>query len=156
MPIRRYMQERAVFSPQALSAMSKALTDTVEILGIGRDEAKRRDVARFLIRLMQEDGSLDAITMRDSAVALGRCRLLRPSRARSPLIMAGAPSWPRSAGFFITAKPAFSRRPWLNRRPSLRRLGGALSDLGDRCTDPRANQSPVAPAHALPGRGSWP
>jgi hypothetical protein len=69
MPIRRYMQEGAVFSPQALSAMSKALTDTVEILGIGRDEAKRRDVARFLIRLMQEDGSLDAITMRDRAVA---------------------------------------------------------------------------------------
>jgi hypothetical protein len=69
MPIRRYMQEGAVFPPQALSAMSQALTDTVEILGVGSDEAKRRDVARFLIRLMQEDGSLDAITLRDKAVA---------------------------------------------------------------------------------------
>ena len=69
MPIRRYMQEGAVFSPQALSAMSQALIVTVEILGIGSDEAKRRDVARFLIRLMREDGSLDAITLRDRAVA---------------------------------------------------------------------------------------
>jgi hypothetical protein len=70
MPIRRYMQEGAVFSPQALSAMSQALIVTVEILGIERDEAKRRDVARFLIRLMQEDGGLDAITLRDRAVAV--------------------------------------------------------------------------------------
>jgi hypothetical protein len=69
MPIRRYMQKGTVFTPQVLSAMSQALTDTVEILGIGSDEAKRRDVARFIIRLMQEDGSLDAITLRDRAVA---------------------------------------------------------------------------------------
>jgi hypothetical protein len=63
------MQEGAVFSPQALSAMSQALIVTVEILGIESDEAKRRDVARFLIRLMQEDGTLDAITLRDMVVA---------------------------------------------------------------------------------------
>ena len=69
MPIRRYIQEGAVFSPQALSAMSQALIVTVEILGIGSDEEKRRDVARFLIRLMREDGSLDAIALRDRAVA---------------------------------------------------------------------------------------
>ena len=74
MPIRRYMQEGGVFSPQALSAMSHAFIVTVEILGIGVNEAKRRDVARLLIRLMQEDGSLDAITLRDRAVAaLERC-----------------------------------------------------------------------------------
>ena len=72
MPIRRYMQKGTVFTPQVLSAMSQALTDTVEILGIGSDEAKRRDVARFIIRLMQEDGSLDAIALRDRAIpALG-------------------------------------------------------------------------------------
>jgi hypothetical protein len=69
MPIRRYIKEGAVFTPQALSAMSHALIDTVEILGIGSAEAKRRDVARFLIRLMQENGSLDARTLRDRAVA---------------------------------------------------------------------------------------
>jgi len=69
MPIRRYMQEGAVFSPQALSAMSQALIVTVEILGIGSDEAKRRDVARFLIRLTRSARTLDAITLRDMAVA---------------------------------------------------------------------------------------
>ena len=69
MPIRRYTREGAVFTPQALSAMSQALTDTVEILGIGSNEAKRRDLARFIIRLMQQDGSLDAITLRDRAIA---------------------------------------------------------------------------------------
>ena len=56
--------------PQALSAMSQALTDTVEILGIGSDEAKRRDIARFIIRLTTlEDDSLDAAPLRDRAVA---------------------------------------------------------------------------------------
>jgi hypothetical protein len=69
MPIRRYMQKGAVFTPQALSAMSQALTDTVEILGIGSDEAKRRDIARFIIRLALEDDSLDAAPLRDRAVA---------------------------------------------------------------------------------------
>jgi hypothetical protein len=69
MPIRRYVHEGAVFSPQALSAMSQAFIVTVENLGIGSDEAKRRDVARFLIRLIQEDGSLDATTLRDKAIA---------------------------------------------------------------------------------------
>jgi hypothetical protein len=46
MPLRRDMQEGAVFSPQALSAISKELKDTVEILGIGRDEAKRVETSR--------------------------------------------------------------------------------------------------------------
>ena len=110
MPIRRYVQEGAVFTPQALSAMSQALTDTVEILGIGSEEAKRRDVARFIIRLMQEDGSLDAITLRDRAVAalggIAYCGLQGLSR---PRIMAQAPRWPRG-GSFMRAKPARSRR----------------------------------------------
>jgi hypothetical protein len=52
--------------------MGKALQATTEILGIGSDEAKRQVVAKFLIRLAQEDGSLDATTLRDKAVvALG-------------------------------------------------------------------------------------
>jgi hypothetical protein len=52
--------------------MSKALEATVEILGIGRDEAKRRGVAKFIIRLAREDDSLDAKALRDRAVeALG-------------------------------------------------------------------------------------
>src|ERR1700721_966200 len=66
MPIRRYMRD---CSQQALSAMSQELIVTEAILGTGRYKAKRRDGARFLIRLMQEDGSLDAITLRDRTVA---------------------------------------------------------------------------------------
>ena len=68
MPIRRYV-EKGVFTPQALSAMSKALEATTEILRIEGDEAKRQAVARFIIRLSREDNSLDAAELRDKAVA---------------------------------------------------------------------------------------
>ena len=71
MPIRRYVEE-GVFTPQALSAMSTALEATMEILGIEGDEAKRRAVAKFIIRLAQKDGNLDAAALRDRTVtALG-------------------------------------------------------------------------------------
>ena len=68
MPIRRYV-EKGVFTPEALSAMSKALVATTETLGIEGDEAKRQAVARFIIRLSREDNSLGAAEMRDKAVA---------------------------------------------------------------------------------------
>jgi hypothetical protein len=45
MPIRRYMEKGIVFTPEALSAMNKALTDTAEILGIRDDKTpSRREV----------------------------------------------------------------------------------------------------------------
>jgi hypothetical protein len=69
MPIRRYVEKGDVFTPQALSAMSKALEATTEILGIEGNEAKRQAVARFIIRLAREDDSLDAAELRDKAVA---------------------------------------------------------------------------------------
>jgi hypothetical protein len=69
MPIRRYLEKGVVFTPEALSSMGKALEETTEILGISSDEAKRRDVARFIIRLTQEDDNLDADALRDRAVA---------------------------------------------------------------------------------------
>jgi hypothetical protein len=69
MPIRRYVEKGVVFAPQALSAMSKALEATTEILGIEGDEAKRQAVAKFIIRLAREDDSLDAAELRDRAVA---------------------------------------------------------------------------------------
>ena len=69
MPIKRYGEKGVVFSPQSLSAMSKALEATTETLGIGSDEAKRQAVAKFIIRLAQEDESLDASALRDRAVA---------------------------------------------------------------------------------------
>jgi hypothetical protein len=68
MPIRCYVEE-GVFTPQALSAMSKALDATTEILGIEGDEARRQAVARFIIRLARKDDSLDAAELRDKAVA---------------------------------------------------------------------------------------
>ena len=69
MPIRRYVEKGVVFTPQALSAMSKALEATTGILGIEGDEAKRQAVARFIIRLAREDASFDAAELRDKAVA---------------------------------------------------------------------------------------
>jgi hypothetical protein len=69
MPIRRYVEKGVVFTSQALSAMSKALEATTEILGIEGDEAKRQAVAKFFMRLAREDDSLDAAELRDKAVA---------------------------------------------------------------------------------------
>ena len=69
MPIRRYLEKGVVFTPQALSAMSKALEATTEILGVEGDEAKRQAIAKFIIRLAREDDSLDAAELRDKAVA---------------------------------------------------------------------------------------
>jgi hypothetical protein len=69
MPIRRYVEKGVVFTPQALSAMSKAFEATTEILGIGPNEPKRQAVARFIIRLAQEDGDIEAAALRDKALA---------------------------------------------------------------------------------------
>jgi hypothetical protein len=69
MPMRRYLEKGVVFTPEALSAMGKALEETTEILGISSIEANRRDVARFIIRLAQEDDSLGAAALRDRTVA---------------------------------------------------------------------------------------
>src|SRR6202020_3214966 len=84
MPIRRYVEE-GVFTPQALSAMSTALETTMEILGLDGDEAKRRAVARFIIRLASEDDSLDAAELRDRAVAaLGGVAYIAIAQAPQP------------------------------------------------------------------------
>ena len=69
MPIRRYVEKGVVFTPQALSSMSRALEATTETLGMGSDEKNCQAVARFIIRLAREDDSLDATALRDKAVA---------------------------------------------------------------------------------------
>ena len=52
--------------------MGKALEATAEI-HVGSDEAKRRAIAKSIIRVAKEDDSLDAVALRDRAVAaLGR------------------------------------------------------------------------------------
>ena len=84
MPIRRYV-EKGVFTPEALSAMSKALVATTEILSIEGDEAKRQAVARFIIRLARDDNSLDAAELRDKAVAaLGGVAYIAIAQAPQP------------------------------------------------------------------------
>jgi hypothetical protein len=63
--------------------MSKAFAATTETLGIGSDEAKRLAVAKFIIRLAQEDKSLDASALRDRAVAaLGAAAYCAPGSAQ--------------------------------------------------------------------------
>jgi hypothetical protein len=88
MPIKNTVENGTVFTPKVLSAMGKALEATVETLGIGNDEKKRQSVAKFLLRLVKEDDTLDAMTLRDRAVtALGGVAyldLLPNSRAEQP------------------------------------------------------------------------
>ena len=85
MPSRRYVEKGVVFTPQALAAMSKALEGATEVLGIGSDEAKRRTVARFIVRLAQEDDSLHAAGLRDKAVvALGGIAYIAMVQSASP------------------------------------------------------------------------
>ena len=88
MPIRRYVEKGVVFTPQALSAMRKALEATTEILAIEGDEAKGQTVGRFIVRLAREDASLDAAELRIRPwrrwEASRTSRLLRPLSPRNP------------------------------------------------------------------------
>jgi hypothetical protein len=68
MPIRHYIGE-GVFTPQAISSMSEALTETTRILGIAGDETQRQIVARFIVRVASEDDSLDAADLRERVFA---------------------------------------------------------------------------------------
>jgi hypothetical protein len=56
-----------------LPTSGASFEDAVDILGIGpSDEAKREAVARFIIKLAEIDGGVDAASLRDKAVmALG-------------------------------------------------------------------------------------
>jgi hypothetical protein len=63
------VEKGIVFKPQALAEMSKALEGATEALGIDSDEIKRQAVAKLIIRLAQEDNSLDAAALGDRAVA---------------------------------------------------------------------------------------
>jgi len=68
MPIRRYVEKGVVFSPEALSAMSKAYEAAIWTLGPGCDEMKREAVAKVIIQLAQE-GNFDTVTLHRRAVA---------------------------------------------------------------------------------------
>ena len=70
MPIEAYLPTSgASFGPEAVTNMGKALDGAVDILGIGpSDEPKREAVARFIIKLAEIDGGVDAASLRDKAV----------------------------------------------------------------------------------------
>jgi hypothetical protein len=74
MPIRAYLPTSgASFRPESAANRGTALDGAVDILGIGPgDETKREAVARFIIKLAEVDGRVDAESLRDKAVmALG-------------------------------------------------------------------------------------
>ena len=74
MPIEAYLPTSgASFSPEAVTNMGKAFEGAVDVFGIGpSDETKREAVARFIIKLAEIDGGVDAVSLRDKAVmALG-------------------------------------------------------------------------------------
>jgi hypothetical protein len=69
MPITRYLEHGSVFAPEALASMGQALEETCKTIGFGGDDKKRQVVAKFIIRLAQENGNLDAGALRNKAVA---------------------------------------------------------------------------------------
>ena len=75
MPIEAYLPTSgASFGPEAGTNMGKALEEAVDILKIGpSDETKREAVARFIIKLAEIEGGVDAASLRGKAVmALAR------------------------------------------------------------------------------------
>ena len=101
--------------------MGKALEETTVILGISSDEAKRGDVARFIIRLAQEDDSLDAAALRDWTVAalggVAHCALPEIPQTSNPC-----------------ASTEVTEKRWVSRRRRQRALGSPLP--GQRGEDP--------------------
>jgi hypothetical protein len=75
MPITAYLPTSgASFGPEAMANMAKAFENAITVIGIDpQDEVKREAVARFIIKLAEIDGGVDAASLRDKAVmALGR------------------------------------------------------------------------------------
>jgi hypothetical protein len=70
MPIEAYLPTPgASFGPEAVTNMGKAFEGAVDVFGIGpRDETKREAVARFIIKLAEIDGGVDAASLRDKVV----------------------------------------------------------------------------------------
>jgi hypothetical protein len=74
MPIEAYLPTSgASFGPEAVTNMGKALEGAVDVLGVGpSEETQREAVARFIIKLAEIDGAVDAASLLDKVVmALG-------------------------------------------------------------------------------------
>jgi hypothetical protein len=88
MPIRRYVEE-GVFSSEALTVMGKAFEAAMWSLGTECGETKREAVAKFIIRLARNDGSLMGrpyilAQSRNSAVRSRPCSSITPDTAYRP------------------------------------------------------------------------
>ena len=70
MPLWRYVKEGVTFSPEEMSAMSKAFDGAVADLGIGpEDEIRREAVAQFILDYARADGRIDAARIRGATVS---------------------------------------------------------------------------------------
>ena len=69
MPIKPYLKHGAVFTPEALAVMGKAIDRAATALGIDHNESKRETVAQFIIELALSRKDLDATALCDQAIA---------------------------------------------------------------------------------------
>ena len=68
MPIRQYLDEQAVFGPQALKAMSDALEQACTALSINGDARQREIIATRIIDLARS-GVIDAKALSERVIA---------------------------------------------------------------------------------------
>jgi hypothetical protein len=68
MPIRQYLEDRTVFEPEAIDAMSKALEEACDALHIDGHIPDRETVATRIIDLARS-GTIDAKTLSERVVA---------------------------------------------------------------------------------------
>ena len=68
MPIRQYLDEQAVFGPQALKAMSDALEQACTALSINGDARQREIIATRIIDLARS-GIIDAKALSERVIA---------------------------------------------------------------------------------------
>jgi hypothetical protein len=69
MPIRRYIEDSAVFEPEAVEAMSRALDEACLVLEIGPDEAAAREIIAVRIVELARAGLMDAGALRNRVLS---------------------------------------------------------------------------------------
>ena len=74
MPIRRYLNDPAVFEPEAINAMSKALDEACEVLQINGQSKDREIIATRIIDLAR-NGVVDTNALRDRVIRETRTSL---------------------------------------------------------------------------------
>jgi hypothetical protein len=68
MPMRRYLDEGAAFTPEAIAKMGEAFTRAASDLGVhSKDETRREAVAQLICELSKAEPQADAKALRDKA-----------------------------------------------------------------------------------------